>query len=110
MQIRVRGDLACLTEGPLVDQAWKETQLLSRRCYLVQQGPGSKLTDPELGLPDHLKAGEPSEEESEEGRKNFAVLLLNATKLDVMELHISGHIRSSHLLEPTGWNSFWTQP
>lgn len=110
MQIRATGELALLTQGPLVDQAWQETQLLSRRCYLVNQGPGSALIDPDLGMPDHLKGGEPSQEESEEGRKNFAVLLLKATKLDVMELHISGHIRSCHLLEPNGWNSFWTQP
>lgn len=98
------------TEGELVDHAWQETQLLSRRCYLVEQGPGRRLIDPDLGMPDHLKGGEPSEEESAKGKKNFAVLLLKATKLDVMELHISGHIRSSHLLEPNGWNSFWTQP
>lgn len=110
LQVRVSGEIDCLTEGELVEKAWQETQLLSRRCYLVEQGPGSELTDPELGMPDHLKGGEPSQEESEEGRKNFAVLLLKATKLDVMELHISGHIRSRHRLEPTGWKSMWTQP
>jgi pyridoxamine 5'-phosphate oxidase len=110
LQIRLAGELTCFTEGEIVEKAWEETQLLSKRVYLAGQAPGTQLDDPSQALPDHLRDREPTEEESLPGRQNFAVLVLKATKLDVMELHISGHIRSRHTLEPTGWNSIWTQP
>lgn len=110
LQIRIAGELALFTEGEIVDKAWEETQLLSRRVYLVGQGPGTRLDDPSQAMPDHLRDREPTEEESLPGRQNFAVLILKAIKVDVMELHISGHIRSRHTLEPEGWKSVWTQP
>lgn len=110
LQIRLAGQLECYTEGEIVEKAWEETQLLSRRVYLVAQAPGTQLDDPSQALPDHLRDREPTEEESLPGRQNFAVLVLKAVKIDVMELHISGHIRSQHFLEPEGWKSIWTQP
>ena len=45
-------------------------------------------------MPDEITDREPTREESEEGRKNFAVISTAIKEIDVLELDVKGHRRS----------------
>lgn len=94
LQVRCRGEGELLAEGPVVEAAWSQTRLFSRRCYLSGLAPGTATDEPDPGLPDHLRHRDPTEEESEAGRVNFAVLMVEVRRMDVLVLHHEGHRRA----------------
>ena len=73
--------------------AWDLSSLSSRKCYLTEKAPSSITTLPEDGIPKHLKGMDPSQEESEGGYDNFAVVENKIQNIDWLYLASSGHRR-----------------
>jgi hypothetical protein len=92
-QLRIKGKASIHTDDSLAEEQWRSTKLLSRRCYLGE--PPSKLSEkPTPGFPEDFIDREPTIEESEMGRENFAVIFSTIDSIDCLELHINGHRRS----------------
>jgi hypothetical protein len=106
LQARCLGEGELLVEGPVVDEAWSRSRLFSRKCYLSRLAPGTETQQPDPGLPEALRHRDPTEEESEEGRENFAVLMVRVRRLDVLILHHEGH-RRAIFESGRGW---WAAP
>jgi hypothetical protein len=109
LQIRASGPCTIETDTLEVDQAWTETQLLSRRCYLATTAPGSFVEHPTGGFPEYLTDREPTEEESELGRDNFCLVNTYVDTFDVYSLAFTGHTRCTYQFDET-WQASWVVP
>lgn len=96
--------------GAVVDNAWSESALSSRRCYLAAHPPGTALSSPGSGLPDALLTRAPTANESEAGRANFVVLLVEAVRLEWLKLTACGNRRARFHAVESGWQGTWLTP
>ena len=93
IQLRIKTLSDINNNNLIAKQAWENTGLFSRKCYLSQKSPSSLTKIPEDGLPEHLKGIDPTKEESEEGYKNFTVIENEIINIDWLYLASSGHRR-----------------
>jgi 3-hydroxyisobutyrate dehydrogenase len=94
IQLRLSGKATVFATGELTDQHWKRASLSNRRSYLAIPAPGSPQPVPTSGLPEGLDSREPTQEESEKGRVNFAVIVIGVQHLDWLHLAKGGHRRA----------------
>lgn len=110
VQLRLSGVATAHHQGELADAQWKNAKLLSRRCYL-SIAPSTKLEEPASGLPESLLKRNPTLEESEAGRENFAVVETRIHAIDWLWLNSSGHLRAKFAWLPSGeWAASWVVP
>jgi hypothetical protein len=101
-QVRVKGTATVHRDGAeLHEEQWLATEFFSRRCY-VGEPPSQISAKPTSGLPEDLTKRAPTEEESEAGRSNFAVIFSTIDALDCLELNVKGHRRSLFVWTDTG--------
>ena len=110
VQIRIEGDASIHSEGKLFEKQWKESRPLSKRCYLVEPGPGASTKEPISGIPSDLKDRAPTEEETEPGKKHFRVIEINAKFIEWLNLHSDGHIRAKFEIREDGYKVQWMIP
>ncbi|MCG6118115.1 MAG: pyridoxamine 5'-phosphate oxidase family protein [Aquimonas sp.] len=109
VQLRCSGLAALLEAGDPLESAWDRTTSFGRRCYRVEQAPGSRLDGPDSGLPaSALDPNEPAEA-ADSGRPNFARVEVTLQQIDWLHLGHAGHRRA--LFEAgDGWQGRWIQP
>ena len=100
-QIRIAGIAFIHEADELADEQWQATELFSRRCY-IGEAPSQITAKPSTGLPAELIVRKPTAEESEQGRKNFAVISSTIDSIDCMELGVKGHRRSLFIWNEKG--------
>ncbi len=93
LQARINGVATIHTDDELADEQWAATGLFSRRCY-IGEAPTEISKKPTHGMPKDLAQRNPTQEESEVGRANFAVISSNIISIDCLELEVHGHRRS----------------
>lgn len=108
--VRMYGEVSLLTDGEDVEAAWARTKPLARRCYLAAVGPGTVLTEPGPGYPLELMDREPTREESEAGRVNFALLRATVDRMDRLDTRVSGHRRAGWTWTGADWEGQWLVP
>ena len=110
IQLTVRGIGRIDRESTHAETAWEGSALSSRRCYLAAHPPGTPVTAPISGLPDHLLDRSPTEVESQDGRMNFAVLLIEAQELEWLKLTSCGNKRALFRRDGDQWAGQWITP
>ena len=110
LQIRATGPTQVLTEGERADQAWANTRLFSRRCYLAPNPPGHATDHPDPNLPKDLLRADPDAERSEEGRPNFAVVRTTIETLEWLHLAADGHTRGRFRRRANEWAHDYLAP
>ena len=100
-KIQVRLKVECLVNhnNEITKESWSKTQHISRKCYLVDNGPGSKSKIPTSGLKPELDNFEFTMEQSEEGYKNFTVIQCKIKSIEWLYLAAKGHRRARFDLE-----------
>jgi 3-hydroxyisobutyrate dehydrogenase len=93
IQLRIKTISKINHNNKITSEAWKETRLFSRKCYLTQKAPSSVTDRAEDGIPEHLKGIDPSKNESEIGYSNFSVVENFIQEIDWLHLASSGHRR-----------------
>jgi len=97
LQLRVSGPTVAEHDTPRADERWAESNLSSRRCYLAPHAPsapaGEALSEPPPNLPEAVQGRVPTEEESNPGRANFAIIATTLTRLEILSLAHDGHER-----------------
>lgn len=110
IQVRATGIATIHTDDAIADEHWRKSPTRSRRCYAAPRTPGTESDHPSPNLPDALTAREPTPEESEAGRGNFAVLRCAIQHIDYLELHHDGHVRAEFSRVGDAWQGVWTEP
>lgn len=110
IQIRVTGNGRIETQGGTADQAWHSSVPSSRRCYVAEAAPGAFSAVPTSGLPASVENRVPDIAETEIGRENFAVLMIEIDQLEWLYLAHDGHRRARFVRNGNDWVGNWLIP
>ena len=100
-KIQVRLKVECIVnhDNEVTKESWSKTQHISRKCYLVDNGPGTISDIPTTGLKPELDNFDYTKEQSEEGYKNFTVIQCKIKSIEWLYLAAKGHRRAKFDLE-----------
>ena len=100
-KIQVRLKVECIVnyDNDITKQSWLKTGHMSRKCYLVDNGPGTESNNPTSGLKPELDNFEFTMEQSEAGYKNFTVIQCRIKSMEWLYLAAKGHRRARFDLE-----------
>ena len=109
-KIQVRLKVKCIVNhnNEITKESWSKTQHISRKCYLIDNGPGTESDTPTSGLKPELDNFEFTKEQSEEGYKNFTVIQCKIKSIEWLYLAAKGHRRAKFNLETN--KSTWLVP
>ena len=99
IQVRLKVEAIINHNNDVAKQSWAKTQHISRKCYLVDNGPGTISDEPTSGLKPELDNFDYTKEQSEEGYKNFAVIQCKIKTIEWLYLAAKGHRRARFDLE-----------
>ena len=94
IQVRLKVECTINHSNEITKESWSKTGHISRKCYLVENGPGTESTSPTSGLKPELDNFEFTMEQSEEGYKNFTVIQCNIESIEWLYLAAKGHRRA----------------
>jgi|TARA_B110000438_G_scaffold194282_1_gene185863 pyridoxamine 5'-phosphate oxidase len=99
IQVRLKVECTVNHDNKITKESWLKTGHMSRKCYLVDNGPGTESDIPTSGLKPELDNFEFSMEQSEEGYKNFTVVQCKIEFIEWLYLAAKGHRRAKFDLE-----------
>ena len=99
IQVRLKVEAIINHNNDVTKQSWEKTQHISRKCYLVDNGPGTISDEPTSGLKPELDNFDNTKEQSEQGYKNFTVIQCKIKSLEWLYLAAKGHRRARFDLE-----------
>ena len=108
IQVRLKVECIINHDNEITKESWSKTGHISRKCYLVDNGPGTESTTPTSGLKPELDNFEFTMEQSEEGYKNFTVIQCKIKSMEWLYLAAKGHRRARFDLENNKEN--WLVP
>ena len=98
-QVRLKVECTINHENQTTKESWLKTGHISRKCYLVGNGPGTESPTPTSGLKPELDNFEFTMEQSEVGYKNFTVIQCKVKNIEWLYLAAKGHRRAKFDLE-----------
>ena len=109
IQLRMKVESKLHYKDEVTKVSWDKTGHISRKCYLVTNGPGTKSEKPTSGLDNKFDNFDFTKEESEAGYKNFCVIKCKIKSIEWLYLAAKGHRRA--LIECQGPKKFsWLIP
>ena len=99
IQVRLKVECIINHDNEITKESWLKTGHISRKCYLVDNGPGTESPTPTSGLKPELDNFEFTMEQSEEGYKNFTVIQCKIKSIEWLYLAAKGHRRARFDLE-----------
>ena len=94
IQLRLKTECEVNFNNEITKESWKKTGHVSRKCYLVTNGPGTVSDKPTSGLNGKFDNFDFTKEESEEGYKNFSVIKCKIISIEWLYLAAKGHRRA----------------
>ena len=94
IQLRLKTKCEINFNNEITKKSWEKTGHVSRKCYLVNNGPGTVSDKPTSGLNGKFDNFDFTKEESEEGYKNFSVIKCKITSIEWLYLAAKGHRRA----------------
>ena len=99
IQVRLKVECTINHDNEITKESWLKTGHMSRKCYLVDNGPGTESPSPTSGLKPELDNFEFTMEQSEAGYKNFTVIQCKIQNMEWLYLAAKGHRRAKFDLE-----------
>ena len=99
IQLRLKAECTVHFNDEITKESWKNTGHISRKCYLVTNGPGTESVTPTSGLDDKFDNFNYTKEESETGYKNFCAIRCKVKSIEWLYLAAKGHRRAIFDLE-----------
>ena len=99
IQVRLKVECTVNHDNEITKESWLKTGHMSRKCYLVDNGPGTESPSPTSGLKPELDNFEFTMEQSEAGYKNFTVIQCKIKSMEWLYLAAKGHRRARFDLE-----------
>jgi len=94
IQLRIKATCEVNYNNEISRESWENTGHISRKCYLVTNGPGSLSDKPTSGLDNKFDNFDFTKEESEAGYKNFCVIRCKIKSIEWLYLAAKGHRRA----------------
>ena len=94
IQLRLKIECEVNFNNEITKKSWEKTGHVSRKCYLVNNGPGTVSEKPTSGLNGKFDNFDFTKEESEEGYKNFSVIRCKIKSIEWLYLAAKGHRRA----------------
>ena len=110
IQVRAKGIATIHHKNEITEQAWSKTQIISRKCYLAEQGPGSVSKFPNPGYPKELEGRNPKIEDTEVGFENFCVIESKIYEMEWLYLASQGHRRALIKINEEDISTEWLTP
>ncbi|MGB7406800.1 MAG: pyridoxamine 5'-phosphate oxidase family protein [Pacificimonas sp.] len=111
VQIRVQGSARSEVTSAEADQAWAAASNFARRCYLVENAPGTKTASAASGLPADIEGQQPDDADLIPARENFAIILIDIESMDWLYLANDGHRRAQFTRDDDGaWQGSFVIP
>ena len=109
IQLRIKAKCKVNYNNDITKESWEKTGHISRKCYLVTNGPGTLSDKPTSGLGKKFDNFDFTKEESEAGYKNFCVIQCKIKSIEWLYLAAKGHRRA--LIDFNGSKKFsWLVP
>jgi len=108
IQVRLKVECTINHDNEITKESWSKTGHISRKCYLVDNGPGTESPTPTSGLKPELDNFEFTMEQSEEGYKNFTVIQCKIKSIEWLYLAAKGHRRAR--FEINNNKEYWLVP
>ena len=108
IQVRLKVECNINHNNETTKESWSKTGHISRKCYLVENGPGTESPKPTSGLKPELDNFEFTMEQSEEGYKNFTVIQCKIKTIEWLYLAAKGHRRAR--FEVDNNKEYWLVP
>ena len=108
IQVRLKVECNINHNNETTKESWSKTGHISRKCYLVENGPGTESPQPTSGLKPELDNFEFTMEQSEEGYKNFTVIQCKIKTIEWLYLAAKGHRRAR--FEVNNNKEYWLVP
>ena len=108
IQVRLKVECTINHNNEITKDSWSKTGHISRKCYLVDNGPGTKSPAPTSGLKPELDNFEFTMEQSEKGYKNFTVILCKIKSIEWLYLAAKGHRRARFEIDNN--KEYWLVP
>ncbi len=108
IQVRLKVECTINHNNEISKESWSKTGHISRKCYLVENGPGTESPNPTSGLKPELDNFEFTMEQSEEGYKNFTVIQCKIKTVEWLYLAAKGHRRARFELDNN--KEYWLVP
>ena len=108
IQVRLKVECTINHNNEITKESWSKTGHISRKCYLVENGPGTESPKPTSGLKPELDNFEFTMEQSEEGYKNFTVIQCKIKTIEWLYLAAKGHRRAR--FEVDNNKEYWLVP
>ena len=108
IQVRIKVECSINHNNEITKESWFKTGHISRKCYLVDNGPGTESTNPTSGLKPELDNFDFTMEQSEEGYKNFSVIQCKIKSIEWLYLASKGHRRARFELDNN--KEYWLVP
>ena len=108
IQVRLKVECKINHNNEVTKESWSKTGHISRKCYLVDNGPGTESPNPTSGLKPELDNFEFTMEQSEEGYKNFTVIQCKIKTIEWLYLANRGHRRARFELDTN--KEYWLVP
>jgi len=108
IQLRIKAECKVHFNDEVTKESWEKTGHISRKCYLVTNGPGTESEKPTSGLDGKFDNFDYTKEESEAGYKNFCVIRCKVKSIEWLYLAAKGHRRAIFDLENNKKN--WLVP
>ena len=108
IQVRLKVECTINHSNEITKESWSKTGHISRKCYLVDNGPGTESSKPTSGLKPELDNFEFTMEQSEEGYKNFTVIQCKIKTIEWLYLAAKGHRRARFELDNN--KEYWLVP
>ena len=99
IQVRIKAECTINHDNEVTKESWSKTGHISRKCYLVDNGPGTESPTPTSGLKPEFDNYEFTMEESEQGYKNFTVIQCKIKSIEWLYLAAKGHRRARFDIE-----------
>ena len=93
-QIKMEGKATIHSNDGVANQAWANTSIEGRKSYLTTDAPATAKNHPTDGLPEGYSSRNLTQQESEAGKINFAVVNIQVDKIDWLHLSPQGHSRA----------------
>ncbi len=108
IQVRLKIECTINHKNEITKESWIKTGHISRKCYLVDNGPGTESPTPTSGLKPELDNFEYTMEQSEEGYKNFTVIQCKIKSIEWLYLAAKGHRRARFEIDTN--KEYWLVP
>ena len=108
IQVRLKVECTINHDNEITKESWSKTGHISRKCYLVDNGPGTESSTPTSGLKPELDNFEFTMEQSEKGYKNFTVIQCKISSIEWLYLAAKGHRRARFEIENN--KEYWLVP